>query len=174
MTNKLSIVGTEAYSNDFEKIKNFLQQEGIAFGRFQLHEKTLNLIAPNSLTEEDRQSVLLSYPELEKKYSQLEGYKSDVVCLYPEFEHLAFIMEKFGDVHYHFENEYWYFIDGRLGFVFYSPKGFKFRVVVEAGEYIQVPEGCWQQCFFVAKTDRMKSMRFFNTTNSIKLPNVHL
>jgi 1,2-dihydroxy-3-keto-5-methylthiopentene dioxygenase len=102
----------------------------------------------------------------------LGGYKSDIICLFPTFEHLDFIMDKFGDVHYHFENEYWHIFDGRLGFVFYSPRGFKFRMIVEAGEYIQVPEGIWQQCFFAAKEDRVKSMRFFNTTGKVVMPTI--
>ncbi len=171
---KLEIVGIDKKTNDFNKIQLFLSSEGIDFGKFDINPLAFELAKNNSLSEKEREDLLKSYPEIKSKYNKSIGYKSDVVCLYPEFEHIDSIMEKFGDVHYHFENEYWYIFDGLLGFVFYSKNGFKFRLIVQSGEHIQVPEGIWQQCFFSAKEKRVKSMRFFNTKGTVIMPKIYL
>lgn len=149
---------------DVAKIKSFLHSEGIELGMFPLNETAKKYKLLDTLTEEQRVELIQSYPELIESYSKLSDFRYDVVCLYPEFEHLDFILNKFGDVHYHFENEYWYFIDGCFNFIFLGSRGLKYNVTVEAGEYLQVPEGKWQ--YFVGTRDsRMKAMRFFNTTN---------
>lgn len=170
---KLWLIGIESGVSDFDSIKQFLSTEGIEFGCFELNKLAHEYAKPNTISDSQRIQLLSSFPEISEKYSNKRGYRADVVCLYPDFEHIAMVMKMFGDVHYHFENEFWYFFDGRLGFTFYSPKGFKFNVIMEAGQYIQVPEKIWQQCFFVEPGDRMKSMRFFTTTGTVILPKIN-
>lgn len=169
---KLFLHGLDKSSNDFHSIQSFLSDEGIEFGRFELNDQSNAYTQKNSVPDEKRAELIASYQDIVRQYEGQKGYRADIVCLYPEFEHLNFIMKMFGNVHYHFENEYWYFFDGRLGFTFYSKNGLKFDVIVDAGEYIQVPERIWQQCFFVSPTDKMKSMRFFTTSGTVTLPEV--
>lgn len=172
-TSKLFFHNADIETNVFPNIISFLQEEGIEFGTFELNDNAKQYHTVSSVPDEEREQLIKSFPEITEKYAHMQGYRSDVVCLYPEFEHLPFIMNMFGNVHYHFEHEYWYLFDGRLGFTFYSIRGFKFSVVVESGEYIQVPERIWQQCFFVDSNDRMKSMRFFTTSGTVKLPEIN-
>lgn len=165
----LHIYDDEAETKDFAVAQRFLSKEGIQIGRFRLNDLAQELSQYDTLTDNQRSDLVDSYPEIQKKYSAHNGYRSDVVCLYPEFEHFDFIMSKFGNIHFHFENEYWYFIDGFFGFVFINDEGRKYVVTIEAGEFIQVPEGKWQ-FFSGTREQRMKAIRYFNTTNKFSRP----
>lgn len=169
MMAKLFIYDDALETNNLNQISYFLAKEGIQVGKFELNELSKKFSKLNTLTDKQRIELLTSYPELTKKYSRLDGYRSDIVCLYPEFEHFNFIMKKFGDIHFHFESEYWYFFDGYFGFVFLGSQGRKYLVTIESGEYIQVPEGKWQY-FSGTNKQRMKAMRFFNTTHQFIKP----
>lgn len=165
----MTIHNEESKTSNFEEISNFLKDEGIEFGKFLLNGLARELARLDTLTEEQRETLIQSYPDLIEKHSSGHGYRHDVICLYPEFEHLQSILMKFKDVHFHYENEYWYFIDGSFGFVFLGSHGRKYELLVEAGEYLQVPEGKWQY-LKVPKIIRMKTMRFFNTTYQFTVP----
>lgn len=159
----------EQITTNFDTIHKFMTSHGIKFGRFELNELAKTLAKKDTLSDEERNELLDSYQHISSEFEQQDGYKRDVVCLWPEFEHIDFILNKFGDVHYHFNHEFWYFFDGQFDFIFCGNDGRKFCITVEAGEYLQVPEGFWQ-LFSGDRNCRMKSMRFFYTTHSVKQP----
>lgn len=157
------------YSTDFNVIQHFLNADGIQMGRFELSPLALKFQHQDTLDDEERNQLIHSFPQLEGQYSVLDGYRADVVCLYPAFEHLQWVLKKFGDIHFHYENEFWYFIDGSFDFIFLNHKGSKYQVTVNAGEYLQVPEGKWQY-FYGNEHSRMKAIRFFYTTHQFQDP----
>lgn len=157
-------------TTDFAIITDFLTSEGIPFGQFPLNSLDQELSAHTTLTDENRALLVASHPDIVEKYSQHNGYRQDVICLHPSLPYIDVVLEKFKDIHYHYENEHWYYIDGCSGFGFLGNNGRKFIVEISAGEYLTVPEGKWQWVI-PPKDKRMKAMRFFNTSGKILQPN---
>ncbi|MFI2959662.1 cupin domain-containing protein [Priestia sp. JSM ZJ58] len=164
----LNIINDNLEIYDMNNISLIMRKFGIEIGKFDINELVLEYQKKDTLNENERNKLISSYSHIVEKFKDKSGYRSDVVCFYPEFEHLDFILKKFSPIHFHYENEYWYFVDGEAKFGFLGTDGTKFEVVVQKGEYIQVPEGLWQW-FELTDKRRMKSMRFFYSTNSIPL-----
>ncbi|MFD1425135.1 cupin domain-containing protein [Laceyella tengchongensis] len=162
----LFVFNEEVETQDHDKITFFLERFGIRFGKVELPDQAKELAKLQTLTDEQRSGLIDLFPEEIDKFSSLTGYRSDVVCFYPGFEHLDFILSKFAPIHFHFENEFWYFVDGSAKFGYLGHDGTKFQVTVEAGEFIQVPEGVWQW-FELTEEKRMKAIRFFYTTGTV-------
>lgn len=158
----LNIINDETSTSELGKIRAYLSRQGIDFGEFELGERARSLAALQTLTDEQRAELIALHPEAEARFRERQGFRADVVCFYPELVHLDFIINKFGSIHYHFENEYWYFVDGEACFGFLGGDGTKFEIIPRAGEYLHVPEGCWQW-FGLTAAKRMKSIRFFYT-----------
>lgn len=160
---KLKIIEHDDSTDDNIIIKKFLRNEGIPFDEFELNNLSLENSKKKTLTDSERSLQIESFKNLVFQYHKNSGYRSDMICLYPEFEHLDFVLSKFKDIHYHFENEHWYITDGTLGFGFLSRDGFKFSIELFPGEHITVPEGKWQW-LIPPSSNILKSMRFFTTT----------
>lgn len=166
---KLEFINTDSKTEALPEIKNYLASEGIDFGTFALTPYAKKLGSQPLATDEERMALLATYPELESKYSTKPQYRADVVFLHPGFPYYDDLIVQFGDIHYHYENEYWYFFGGHFDFGFLATDGRKFYITVNAGEYLSVPEGKWQWLRGTSK-QQMKSMRFFNCTGKIAKP----
>lgn len=164
---KLTVVEKNETTHDKNIISRFLSYEKIPFGSFNLSELAIKNSFKNTLTEEERKIQIDDYSELSGKYEDYSGYRADMICLYPEFDHLTFVLSKFKDIHFHFESEHWYITDGSLGFGFLSADGHKFTVDINQGEYITVPEGKWQW-LIPPKNNRLKAIRFFTSEGFYK------
>ncbi|MGG2119877.1 cupin domain-containing protein [Bacillus bombysepticus] len=163
---KIHIFNDDVNCESSSFIKRFLADHGINYGNFQLNNVATRYSKLITITEQQREELIYSYPELTEKFEKKKDYKHDVVCLYPELPVLDMILSKFAPIHYHFETEYWYVFDGEAEFGFLGQNGVKFLITVQAGEYIQVPEGYWQW-FDLTNEKRMKAMRFFYKTESV-------
>lgn len=127
------------------------------------------MIKQATLSDTEREQIIESYPQLIASYKNLYNYRADMICLDPNFEYLEFVLSKFKNIHYHYENEHWYILDGSCSFGFLGHDGRKFIVNICAGEYLTVPERKWQ--WIVPPPDnRMKAIRFFNCTNTVPEP----
>ncbi|PEA54753.1 hypothetical protein CON64_11190 [Bacillus pseudomycoides] len=160
---KIYIFNDDVNCESSSFIKHFLMDHNINYGEFQLNNFATDFAKLPTITEQQREVLIRSYPGLTEKFNKKEDYKHDVVCLYPNLPVLDMILSKFAPIHYHFETEYWYVFDGEAEFGFLGKNGIKFLVTVQAGEYIQVPEGYWQW-FNLTPEKRMKAMRFFYKT----------
>ncbi|HHW6946156.1 TPA: hypothetical protein ACU2YK_002650 [Staphylococcus aureus] len=153
---------------DSKAIEEILFNYNIDSGSFNL--KTLPFeILDNSLSDVQRKNVLEEYSDLKEIFSNLKSFRNDLVILTEDFEYTDFILKKFSPIHYHFENEYWYLLDGECEFGFLLNDGNKILVTLEKGEFIKVPEGTWQW-FDLTENRNMAAMRFFyKTKNSPKV-----
>jgi 1,2-dihydroxy-3-keto-5-methylthiopentene dioxygenase len=168
----LTVITDETATADVNEISKFLKSYGIDYGLISRPARALELAELQTLTDAQRLELIALYPEAVDRFSARKGYRADVVCFYPEFPHIDHIIGKFGAIHFHFENEYWYFVDGEALFGFLGKDGTKFELRVLAGEYLQVPEGCWQW-FLLTEKKRMKSIRFFYTEDRVPARAVH-
>jgi 1,2-dihydroxy-3-keto-5-methylthiopentene dioxygenase len=166
---KLEYINTDVKIESFNKIAEFLAAEGIELGTFPLTPQAIQLASQTTATDEERAILLATYEDLKSKYSGKGQYRSDVVFLHPGFPHYEMLLVKFGDIHFHYENEYWYFFGGHFDFGFLGLDGRKFYVTVSAGEYLSVPEGKWQWLRGTVQ-QQMKAMRFFNSSGTYSLP----
>ena len=166
---KLTVLDEDQSTQDFQQIAMFLAAEGINFGYFELRTTDYSLAKQETLSDEERILLLNSHPEIIQQHSKMDGYRHDVICLHPSFKYLDAVLQKFKNIHYHFENEHWYMIDGSAGFGFLGNHGIKFVVEITCGELLTVPEGKWQWVI-PPVNNCMKSMRFFNTSGKIAQP----
>lgn len=164
---KVRFINSEKMITDRENVIKFLSSENIMFGQFELTNYALDLAKKETATDDERITLINEYQDLINKYSQMPGYRADVVFLHPGFPYYKDLIIKFGDIHYHFENEYWYFIGGHYDFCFLGSNGWKYAVTVSAGEYLSVPEGKWQWLEGTIE-QQMKAIRFFNSTGHYK------
>jgi len=164
---RLEIVTDQVETADAGEIASFLAREGIEFGQHSLTAVARELAKKDVLSDVERTEVIASYAPSGDHYAGQEGFRADVVCFWPEFEHMSFVLSKFSPVHFHFENEWWYVIDGEASFGFLGSNGTKFILTVGVGEFCQVPEGIWQW-FELTPAKRLKSIRYFNTSRRIE------
>ena len=165
---RLEIVTDQVGTADLGEIAAFLAREGIEFGQHSLTDVARGLARKDVLSDTERTEVIASYAPHGDRYSGREGFRADVVCFWPEFEHMNFVLSKFSPIHFHFESEWWYVIDGEASFGFLGSNGTKFVLTVSAGEFVQVPEGIWQW-FELTPATRLKSIRYFNTSHRFRL-----
>jgi 1,2-dihydroxy-3-keto-5-methylthiopentene dioxygenase len=164
----INVMFEEHLSDDIQKNVNFLSFDGIDHGLFLFPKFAENMSKYLVLNAQQREELILSFPKEIDRFSSCEGYRADVVCFYPEMPERQEIVNKFGSIHFHFENEYWYFVDGEAVFGFLGKDGIKYEITVQSGEYLKVPQGCWQW-FRLTDINLMKSIRFFYSDSSPKL-----
>lgn len=161
---KLDFIDHSLSFETFSEIKMFLNREGIQLGQFDLNERALCFAQQETLTENERHDLLSDYAHLAQPYEKLKEFRQDIIFLHPGFPHYEFLVKKFGSLHFHYENEYWYMFGGVGHFGYLGINGLRFLVHVEPGEYISVPEGRWQ--WWASNIEeQFKAMRFFNTEN---------
>ncbi|MGK9069648.1 hypothetical protein [Staphylococcus warneri] len=164
---KLYYYNNEKETDNLDLIHKVLSDYGIDSGSFHL-KKTEYSVLDNSLSEDKRINLMDNYNDLETQFSSLNEFRRDLVILTRNFEYTDFILEKFSPIHFHFENEYWYLLDGNCEFGFLLNDGNKILVTLEKGEFIQVPECTWQW-FDLTEEKNMAAIRYFFKTE--KSPN---
>ena len=168
---KLDFIDNTLSYEGFAEIKQFLTSEGIQFGQFDLNEKARCFAQKETLSDEERNDLLLDYAYLSQPHEQLKQFRQDIIFLHPGFPHYAFLVKKFGALHFHYENEYWYMFGGVGHFGYLGINGLRFLVHLAPGEYISVPEGRWQ--WWASNIEeQFKAMRFFNTEHKFVQPDV--
>lgn len=159
---KLYYYNRKKETDNLKLISKILSEYGINSGKFDL-KKTEYSVLDNSLPENTRIDLMDSYKNLERNFSNLNGFRRDLVILTKDFKYTNFILDKFSPIHFHFENEYWYLLDGKCEFGFLLNDGNKILVTLEKGEFLQVPECAWQW-FDLTEDKNMAAIRYFYKT----------
>jgi 1,2-dihydroxy-3-keto-5-methylthiopentene dioxygenase len=126
----------------------------------QLHE----LLAKESLTEAEKERVLVALDGYFQQLQQTAGYISrDLLVLHPQVPNLDGLLSKFERIHTHADDEVRYVIDGEGVFGFARPDGSQVELTVQAEEYINVPAGT-EHWFHLTPSRRIKAVRYFSGT----------
>ncbi|MBW4618902.1 MAG: cupin domain-containing protein [Cyanosarcina radialis HA8281-LM2] len=126
----------------------------------QLHE----LLTKESLSEAEKERVLVALDGYFQQLQQTAGYKSrDLLVLHPQVPNLDELLSKFDRIHTHADDEVRYVIAGEGVFGFVRPDGSQVELTVQAEEYINVPAGT-EHWFHLTPTRRMKAVRYFSGT----------
>jgi len=143
-----------------ELVAQFLASKQILFKTFALPETLHNLLKQESLSDPEKDEVLLG---LEYRFDQLkkeQGYRSrDLVVLHNKVPGIEEMLAKFDKLHYHTDEEVRYIIDG-TGIFGFSIARDKFEVHVKQGDFISIPQNT-HHWFALDKSRRIKAVRYF-------------
>lgn len=121
------------------------------------------LLARPSLLDAEKEQVLAGLEVYFRRLQQTAGYQSrDLVVLHPEAPGLDAMLAKFDRCHTHDADEVRYIVDGEGVFGFVRQDGSQVKLLVEAGEYINVPAGT-EHWFILTPLRRIKAVRYFTT-----------
>ncbi|MGL5874436.1 MAG: 1,2-dihydroxy-3-keto-5-methylthiopentene dioxygenase [Xenococcaceae cyanobacterium] len=122
------------------------------------------LIAKDSLNDEEKETVLKSLDNYFEQLKATEGYQSrDLIVLHPDMPNLDNLLAKFIACHTHADDEVRYIIDGEAVFGFVRPDGSQVELTIQPEEYINVPAGT-EHWFHLTDSKRVKAVRYFITT----------
>jgi 1,2-dihydroxy-3-keto-5-methylthiopentene dioxygenase len=122
------------------------------------------LLAQDSLNEDEKEQVLTSLDNYFKELQQTAGYQTrDLIVLHPGVPNLDTMLSKFDKIHTHAEDEVRYIIDGEGIFGFVRPDGSQIELTIQPEEYINVPAGT-EHWFYLTSAKRIKAVRYFTGT----------
>jgi 1,2-dihydroxy-3-keto-5-methylthiopentene dioxygenase len=140
--------------NEFEAIKSYLNQKGVAFTRWNA-----SFALEDSASQEE---ILKAYEHELKPYMQKNGFKSaDVINVHAGTENIEQIRQKFLKEHTHSEDEVRFFVDGEGKFWFHFDDGEIACLTCKAGDFLAVPKG-YKHWFDLAPRYHVKAIRIFS------------
>ncbi len=105
---------------------------------------------------------------LQNRFEELKrdkGYTTrDMVVIHEDTPGLADMLGKFDKIHYHTDDEVRYILAGHGYFGFVEPDGGQFMLMVNAGDYINVPANA-EHWFEMRDAKRIKAVRYFIDTS---------
>ena len=123
-----------------------------------------DLLAKDSLTEEQKEVVLQGLDNYFEQLKQTAGYQErDLIVLHPDTPNLDGLLAKFNRVHTHADDEVRYIIDGEGVFGFVRPDGSQIELTIQPEEYINVPAKA-EHWFHLTSARRVKAVRYFSNT----------
>ncbi|KST66328.1 1,2-dihydroxy-3-keto-5-methylthiopentene dioxygenase [Mastigocoleus testarum] len=151
---------------DLQLITNELASLRIALNYWSVGDEPhlRDLLAKDSLTEDEKEVVLQGLDNYFEQLKQTEGYQSrDLIALHPGIPNLDSLLSKFERTHTHADNEVRYIIDGEGVFGFVRPDGSQVELTIQPEEYINVPAGT-EHWFYLTPNRRIKAVRYFSNT----------
>lgn len=137
----------------------------IRLDRWPIGEKreVLELLSRPSLADGEKEQLLTGLDHYFQQLKETSGYRTrDLIVLHPEVPGLEGMLAKFDRCHTHDADEVRYIVDGEGIFGFVRPDKTQVRLLVQAGEYINVPAGT-EHWFYLTPLRRIKAVRYFTT-----------
>lgn len=122
---------------------------------------TTPLLAKPALEDAEKEALLKAHDHYFEKLKQDFGYEArDMIVLHPDIPNLDAMLKKFITCHTHDDDEVRYIVDGEGIFGFVMPDGSQAELLVEAGDYINVPMNT-EHWFRLTPKKRIKAIRYF-------------
>lgn len=123
------------------------------------------LLSKESLDDEEKEETLKGLDRYFEILKNEQGYKSrDLIVLHPAVPNLDELLKKFDSAHTHADDEVRFIVDGEGVFGFVRPDGSQVELLVEAGDYINVPQNT-DHWFYLTDKKRIKAVRYFSGTD---------
>lgn len=120
------------------------------------------LLGTPALDDGQKEQVLAGLDHYFQRLVEEQGYQSrDLIVLHDAIPNLDKALEKFAPAHTHDDDEVRYIVDGEGVFGFVLPDGKHAELLVEAGEYINVPADL-EHWFHLTESKRIKAVRYFS------------
>lgn len=124
-----------------------------------------SLLAKDALTDSEKESVLQGLDHYFEDLKREAGYHSrDLIVLHDAIPNLDQALAKFKPAHTHDDDEVRYIVDGEGVFGFTMPDGAQVELLLEKGEYINVPKDT-EHWFHLTEAMRIKAVRYFSGTD---------
>ncbi|PAX59624.1 1,2-dihydroxy-3-keto-5-methylthiopentene dioxygenase [Brunnivagina elsteri] len=152
---------------DLQEIVRELSPLGISLNYWAIadNQELQHLLAQDSLTETEKETVLQGLDNYFEQLKQSAGYTSrDLIALHPEIPNLDVMLTKFDKVHTHADDEVRYIVAGEGVFGFVRPDGSQVELTVQPQEYINVPAGT-EHWFYLTPAKCIKAVRYFIGTD---------
>ena len=122
-----------------------------------------NLLNQPRLDPTEQEKVLQAFlPRFEHLRKTLGYQTQDLVVLDPDLPGLGALEDKFRAIHTHDDDEIRYIVEGEGIFGFVLPDGDQVELLVESGDYINVPRGA-EHWFRLTAPKRIKAVRYFTS-----------
>lgn len=152
---------------DPEQIREALGPLAIDLDHWPVSEagEAASLLAKETLTDDEKATVLKGFDHRFQHLKDTESYETqDLIVLHPGIEGLDGLLQKFDKAHYHTDPEVRYIVEGEGVFGFVLPNKTQVELLVEAGDYISVPDGT-EHWFRLTEKKRIKAVRYFVDTS---------
>ena len=118
-----------------------------------------------ALDDAQKDRVLTGLDHYFQTLKDEQGYHSrDLIVLHADIPNLDKALEKFNPAHTHDDDEVRYIVDGEGVFGFTMPDDSQAELLLERGEYINVPKDA-EHWFHLTATKRIKAVRYFSGTD---------
>ncbi|MCL5953637.1 MAG: cupin domain-containing protein [Nitrospirae bacterium] len=122
-----------------------------------------DLLGKPRLTPSEQEEVLSSFLPRFDDLKKTLGYQTqDLIVLDPDLPGLSALEEKFRSCHTHDDDEIRYIVEGEGIFGFVLADGDQVELLVESGDYINVPRGA-EHWFRLTPSRRIKAVRYFTS-----------
>lgn len=149
--------------SNLSDIQKELADLSINLKHYAPNDKANTLLQQESLETAQKEEVLKFHDELFEVLKKEEGYQSrDLIVLNPNIENLEMMLNKFSPCHTHDDDEVRYIVDGEGVFGFVKNDGTQMELLVQAGDYINVPKDT-EHWFVLTNSKRIKAIRYFTT-----------
>lgn len=150
---------------DLDAIQPILARLGVQVKHWPTAPEVADLLAAASLTDPQKEQVLVGHDRYFAELQRDAGYQSrDLIVLHADIPNLDQALSRFSPAHTHDDDEVRYIVDGEGVFGFTLPDGSQAELLVEAGEYINVPADT-EHWFHLTDRKRIKAVRYFSGTS---------
>ena len=123
------------------------------------------LLGTPALDDAQKEQVLAGLDHYFQQLVDEHGYKSrDLIVLHGGIPNLDQALAKFSPAHTHDDDEVRYIVAGEGVFGFTLPDGGQAELLVQAGEYINVPANA-EHWFHLTASKTIKAVRYFSGTD---------
>ena len=151
------------HSGSMDHISAALAPLNVTLEHWPVVPEAVQLLNKAALSDAEKSAVLAAFDESFKRLQSEAGYQScDLIVLHNQIEGLDALLSKFERTHTHDDDEVRYIIDGEGVFGFTRPDGSQVELLVQAGDYINVPRET-EHWFYLTSSKRIKAIRYFTT-----------
>jgi 1,2-dihydroxy-3-keto-5-methylthiopentene dioxygenase len=150
---------------DLDRIQDALAPLQVSVRHWPTSESVGALLARPALDDDQKERVLVGHDRYFEQLKVEAGYQSrDLIVLHADVPNLEQALAKFNPAHTHDDDEVRYIVDGEGVFGFTFADGVQAELLVEAGEYINVPANT-EHWFHLTALKRIKAVRYFSGTD---------
>lgn len=123
----------------------------------------VNLLGKDHLNDQEKEQVLTDLDHYFQELQENAGYKTrDLIVINPDIPNIDTMLSKFDKCHTHADDEVRYIVAGEGVFGFVRPDGSQVELMVQSGEYINVPANT-EHWFYLGENKRVKAVRYFTS-----------
>ena len=160
----ITFESTDRIIEDQQQVEAFLSQNEVIYEKWDITKLPAHLQENYNLSDDQKQEILDVFKEEIADISARRHYQAaDVISLSPSTPNLDELLVNFQREHHHTDDEVRFIVSGHGVFVIQSADGEFFKVNLNPGDLISVPEHT-RHYFTLAEDRQTVAVRIFVTT----------